>query len=151
MSTFDPRTPSHVPPGGALDYDGSAYAVTESNQTPITLFGSVTISATTIASSITNRGARGAIFILDITGIPGSASTTVALKLQTVVPRTATFASRAAVSSSGTAVFMVYPGISASIGGVSCPLPHSFNALLSVSAGATNKDITLSLTMMRID
>lgn len=151
MSQFDPRSPAHVPAGGALDYDGSAYAVLESNQSPVTLFGSVTISATTVASSITNRGCRGALFILDVTGYPGSASATIALKLQTTVPRTATFAARAAVSGSGAAVFMVYPGISASEGGVSCPLPHSFNALLSVSAGATSKDITLSLTMMRID
>lgn len=151
MSNFDPRSPDYVPPGATLAYDGASYSTIEGNQTATTLLASSSLSASTAIAGIANPNCKGALFILDVTALPGSGSTTIALKLQTVLPRTATFAARAAVSASGAAVFMVYPGISASAGGVASPLPRTFNALISLSTGATSKECVLSLTMMRID
>lgn len=149
MSNFDPRSPSYVPPGVILVDDGTSFNYVEGNQTATAIVASSTISAST-AVAVNNLGCRGALFVLDVTAIPGSLSTSIALKLNVTSPRTATFASRATVSASGEVVFMVYPGISASAGGVSCPLPRNFSVQLSLSTGATSKDVTLSLNMLRI-
>jgi hypothetical protein len=148
MSQFDPATPSNVPPGGVLAYDGKTFSHHEANQTAVAILNS-TISAST-ATAVENFGCKGAFFVLNVAGYPGSASTTLALKLMTTDPVTATFASRAAVSANGAVMFHVYPGISASVGGVSCPLPRNFTARISVSTGATSIGMAISLTMMRI-
>lgn len=148
MSNFDPRSPSYTPPGAVLATDGTDFNYAEANQSIETLLSSSVISAST-AVSVGNFGCKGALFFLDVTSVPGSGSTTVALKLQVTSPRTAQFATRAAVSL-GASLFMVYPGISASAGGVSSPLPRRFSALLSLSTGATSKEVQLSLSMMRL-
>ena len=150
MSNFDPNSPSYVPPGAVLQTDGVTFNFSEANQTATTVLASSSLSAST-AVSVQNFGCRGALFILNVTQLPGSASTTVALKLRTTAPAAFVFAARAAISATGAAGFMCYPGISASVGGVSTPLPRAFEALLSLSTGATSKECVLSLTMMRID
>lgn len=149
MSNFDPTVPDYVPPGSILAFDGSTYNPLEGNGTATVAF-SGSLSAST-AVSILNHGCRGALFVLNVTSLPGSASTTIALKLRTTSPAAFVFAARAAVSATGAVGFMVYPGISASAGGVSSPLPKRFEALLSISTGATSKECVLSLTHMKID
>jgi hypothetical protein len=150
MSNFDPRSPDYIPPGAVIVTDGSTFSYQEGNQTATTLLAASSLSATTAISGISNLDCKGALFLLDISAMPASGSTTVALKLMIDSPRTAVFAARAALSAAGLAMFMVYPGISASAGGVSCPLPRTFSARLSLSTGATSKECVLSLTMMRI-
>lgn len=148
MSNFDPNSPSYVPPGAVLAFDGKTFDYREANQTAVAIL-SGTVSAST-ATAVQNFSCRGGLFILDITSLPGSASTTVALKLMTTNPRTATFATLAALSSTGTVMLTVYPGVAESAGMRSAPLPRNFTARLSLSTGATSKEVALSLTMMRI-
>lgn len=151
MSNFDPSSPSHVPQGAILAFDGSTHDVVECNQTATALLAtSTSLSASTAIAGISNRGCKGALFLLDVSAVPASGSTTIALKLNIDSPRTATFAARAAVSAAGIVTFMVYPGISASAGGIASPLPRTFSAKLSLSTGATSKECVLSLSMMRI-
>lgn len=150
MSTFDPAVPAHVPPGAVLAQQNGRFAFIETNQSATAILAQSSLSASTAIAGITNNACRGALFLLDVSAVPASGSTTIALKLQTVTPRTATFAARAAVSAAGIVTFMVYPGISASAGGVATPLPAVFNTLLSMSTGATSKEVVLSLHMMRI-
>lgn len=153
MSNFDPRSPSYVPPGGQLLEAGDAFAYAEGNQTATALLAANTLLAASTAVAVTGNQCKGALFVLAVDAVPASASTTIALKINIIDPvstRTATFASRAAVSASGVAVLMVYPGVSASAGGQSSPLPKSFSVQLSVSSAAANNTSTLSLSMFRI-
>lgn len=149
MSNFDPTVPDYTPPGAIFQWDGTTYRPYEGNQTIETVLASSSLSAST-AVSVNNFGCRGALFILNVTAVPGSGSTTIALKLRTTTTNVV-FAARAAVSAAAAVGFMVYPGVSASAGGVSSPLPRNFQALLSLSTGATSKECVLSLSMMRID
>lgn len=151
MSQFDPASPGYVPPGNVVN-NGDQFTVREGNQTSQTLLAVGTILSASTAVTVTNFGCRGAIFTLDIASFPGSASTTVALKINVIGPgaRTQTIATRATLSTSGMSVLVVYPGISASAGGVSSPLPKTFSVQLSLSTGATSKEVALSLGMMRI-
>jgi len=153
MSNFDPSSPSYVPPGGSVLTDGNSFNYEEGNQTAVSLLASSSLSAGTAVVGISNLGCRGAIFLVNVTAIPGSASTTIALKLRASDPNSANkfvFAARGPISATGLAGFMVYPGISASAAGVSSVLPRTFDALLSLSTGATSKEVVLSMSMMRI-
>lgn len=148
MSNFDPSSPDYLPPGATLAYDGKTFGYREANQTAVAIL-SGTISAST-ATAVENFFCRGGLFVLNITSLPASASTTVALKLMTTNPATATFATLAARSAVGAVMLTVYPGVAESAGMRSAPLPRNFTARLSLSTGATSKEVALSLTMMRI-
>ena len=153
MSNFDPKSPSYVPPGATVVNDGSTFTLREANQTAETILAASTLLTASTAVTINNIGCRGGLFILDVTELPASASTTIALKINLVDPvglRTATLASRAAISTTGQAILMVYPGVSASAGGVAQVLPRTFSTKLSISSAATNKSCILSLSMLRI-
>jgi hypothetical protein len=153
MSQFDPSTPGGVPPGSTLQWDGSTFNWTEGNRLVENLQASLTMSAASVTiASINNPGCRGAMFLMNVTQMPGSASTTLAMKLfLTAGGVTADFAVRTPISAVGCYVFTLYPGISASAGGVSCPLPRQFGMRISASYGATSKETVFSLSMMRID
>jgi hypothetical protein len=145
-------SPAYIPPGTMLQFGGDAFAYFEGNQTAQAILAAVTLSANTTVAALNNAGCRGAIFVVNVTALPGSASTTVALKLfVTAAGITADLVSRTPISATGPSVFMVYPGLSASIGGVSCVIPRNFGVRLSLSTGATSKECSLSMTMMRID
>lgn len=151
MTLRDPSIPDHVPDGAILaQVNAGTFGFVEQNQSLTAIIASTTISAST-ATAVTNPMCKGALFIVDITSFPGSASTSVMLKFQIDTPRTAVFAARAAqLAITGAYAVMVYPGISASAGGIPCPLPRNFTAKLSLSTGATSKETTLSLSMLRI-
>lgn len=153
MSQFDnSQSPNYVPPGGVMQFNGDGFNYYEGNQTAQDILASSSLSASTSIAGLSNPGCRGAIFVVRVSSLPGSASTTVALKLfVTAAGVTADFASRTPISATGASLFMVYPGVSASAGGVSSPLPKTFGARLSLSTGATSKEVVLSMTMMRID
>lgn len=151
MSNFDPTSPSYVPPGGVVVQTGDGFSYAEGNQTATTVLAAVSLSASTAIAGLTNAGCRGALFAVNVTQLPGSASTTIALKIFTTVGGSnVAFAQRTPISATGVSLFMVYPGISASAGGVASPLPKTFGANLSLSTGATSKEVVLSVTMMRI-
>lgn len=150
MSNFDPKSPSYVPPGGTLVNDGATFDYAEGNQTAVAVLAAGTVLSASTAVSVGNLGCRGGLFMMDITSFPGSASTTAALKITVVDPiggRTATLATRAAVSATGQALLMVYPApLSASAGAQVGILPRTFNVKVSVSTGAASGGVTLSLT-----
>jgi predicted phage tail protein len=153
MSNFDPRSPSYIPPGGGVVDDGTTYNIIQGNQTAQTILAAGTVLTASTSVAVDNFNCRGGLFTLDITTLPASASNTYALKILTVDPvggRTVTLATRAAVAVSGVAALLVYPGISASVGGVASVLPRAFNVKVSISSGATNNSATMSLSFMRI-
>jgi hypothetical protein len=153
MSQFDPSIPARVPDGGVVTWDGTQFNFLEGNMLVSNLLASTTMSAASVTvASINNPGCRGAMFLVNVTQMPGSASTTLAMKLfLTAGGITADFAARTPISATGCFVFTVYPGISASAGGVSCPLPRQFGLRMSASYGATSKETVFSISMMRID
>lgn len=155
MSQFDNgKTPAYVPQGAHLIDNGDAFNIQEGNKLATVLLAAGTsLSASTAMSQTNNFNCRGALFALNVASVPGSGSTTIALKVNfvdAVGGGTLNIASRAAVSASGSYVFMVYPGLSASAGGVSSVLPRNFSVQLSLSTGATSKECVLSLTMTKI-
>lgn len=117
-----------------------------------------TISAST-AYNIVNPNCRGALIYFRATALPGSGSTTIALKIrmqtdpvagggaQAVI---AAFGAGSNVSGSAGTSFLIYPGISTSAQGVNSPLPRNYQILLSLSTGATSKEVTFSLSVMHL-
>ena len=98
--------------------------------------------------SLVNDFGRGIIAFFTIHSLPASGSTTAALKIRAVDPVTGGFSNLlagAARSASGTTVMMVGPGISTSALGVPALLPRDLNLLLSLSTGATSKDVVYSI------
>ncbi|HEX7765414.1 MAG TPA: hypothetical protein VF443_01790 [Nitrospira sp.] len=152
MSQFNPAVPAYVPPEASLQFDGQTFNFYEANQLVQNILASSSLSATTSIASINNPGCRGAMFLMNVTQMPGSASTTLAMKLYlTAGGITADFAARTPISATGCYVFTVYPGVSASAGGVSSPLPRQFGMRISASYGATSKECVFSISMLRID
>jgi len=109
-----------------------------------------TASATVTSADITNFNFSGAIFFLDITSLPASGSTTVALAIQAKDPTSgkyATLFTSAQVSAVGTTAVMIYPGLSSSANGTTGILPRTFRIQSNVSAGATSKAAVFSVGM----
>ncbi|SRR6266404_4442870 len=129
------------------------------------LMPSSSLSAST-AISITNFAGRGAYFFMNITSaFPGSASTTYALKIQMKQPNAqlsaVTLAAMTPASASGVYVLCVFPGAlrsstapsastNAALAVFGCPLPANFNVVVSLSTGATSKEVVMSLGMTTI-
>jgi hypothetical protein len=157
MSNFDPRSPSYVPPGGTVELDGSGFNYKECNQTAETILAAGTVLSATTAYTLNNIGCKGAYFFLYVDSLPASGSTTVALKVQifNAANRRRTIGALTAISASVDALLLIAPGVGgASVGAVSsainASLPRTFQVRLSLSTGATSKDVALSLDMMRV-
>ena len=136
-----------------VGYNGSSYDTLRVNQ-GMSLRAAATASANVTIGPITNINAKGGVFFLDITSLPGSASTTVALKLQMVDPgagRFITIGTLAQRGTTGVSALVVYPGIAASAGSalaqVSFVLPRTLQLIASLSTGATSKDVVFSIGM----
>lgn len=104
--------------------------------------------------NLTNLFGRQAMVYFTIHSLPGSASTTLALKVRSVDPFSGLFtpvANMVARSATGTLAMSISPYISsASVGGVQnvqASLPRDLNILISQSSGATSKDVVFSIGM----
>lgn len=116
--------------------------------TVITLRSASTSSASTAISYTLNNPLTGMIVYFNIASFPGSASTTLALKIRATDPVTGTFSTLlncAARSATGTTMMMIGPGISASALGVAALLPRVLSFLVSQSSGATSADVVFSI------
>lgn len=126
--------------------DGGIEEPTYGNRS-IILYADTTSSASVSIPFTNNNGNRLTVYF-NISTLPGSGSTTLALKIRSVNPVTGgffTLLSGAARSASGTTVMMVGPGISASALGVAANVPRALSFLVSQSSGATSKDVTFSI------
>lgn len=134
--------------GTHLEYNGSAFETVRSNLEQSVL-SSATRSATVTSADLTNFNASGAIFFLNVSSVPGSGSTNVALVIQGKDPVSGNYATlfTGGTASTGTVAVMFHPGISASANGVAAILPRTFRVMGAVSAGATSKDIVFSVGM----
>lgn len=125
------------------------------------------ISAST-AYNVINRNCRGALFYLKPTAYPGSGSANLVLKIRMAQdpiagagaqPILAQFGPVGIGGSAGYA-YMVYPsagptaGSGFSVGAtgnyVNMPLPRNYQVLVSLSAAATSKETTFSLSVMHL-
>lgn len=111
----------------------------------------IVLSASASASvsyPLINDFGHGLIAYFTIHALPASASTTLALKIQSTDPATGAFytiLAGAARSASGMTTMMICPGISASALGISAVVPRNLRFLISASLGATSKDCVFSL------
>lgn len=148
MGIFDPSLPSgRVPEGAGLDYNETNFDFRRNNISK-TLRADSTASAS-VTLTDTNYDARGLIAFFNIATLPGSASTTFALKIRAVDPVTGgfyTLATQAARSATGLTTLVLYPGMASAVNSstsVCCPRDLSF--LISMSSAAASKGATLSL------
>ncbi|MHB8272272.1 hypothetical protein [Bradyrhizobium sp.] len=168
MGTFGTNTFPQNPFGyiGPILSDGEQKM---SPQTGNTTASAVAVLNTTISAStaynVINNNCRGALFYLKVSAFPGSLSTTVALKVRMQQDPIAAggtqflLAAFPAVSSSAGVAFMCYPapmtvqaasGFSSSTNYACIPLPRNYQVLLSISTGATSKEVTFSLSVMHL-
>jgi hypothetical protein len=119
---------------------------------------SSSLSAST-AIPITNPGFPGIMAFMNITSaFPGSASTTYALKIKAVSPlsvgATVVLGNCTPRSASGQSVLVLYPGcqvFSATTGPISTfsiGVPRDIQIVASLSAGATSKEVVMSIGYM---
>lgn len=116
------------------------------------LLASTSVSAST-AISVTNYNACGIMAFMNVTGNfpPGSASTTIALKIQAVAPdgTNVLLGGSTAKSVSGMTTVSIHPGLSESTG-ISTSyfnrvLPRSLRVLASISTAAASVGFLLTL------
>jgi hypothetical protein len=135
-------------------------------QTGNTTASAVAVAGTVISAStaynIINNNCRGALFYLRPTAFPGSGSTTIALKIRMLTdpvagggaqPVIAAFGATNNVSGSTGYAFVVYPtAITGALSATSVvsPLPRNYQIFLSLSTGATSKEVTFSLSVMHL-
>jgi hypothetical protein len=147
MSAFDPSVPANVPPGSNLDFNETTFDFRRNNISKV-LRASATASAS-VTITDTNYDARGLIAFFNIATFPGSASTTVALKIRAVDPATGglyTLCTQAARSATGLSTLVIYPGMTAAANSsTSMAAPRDLSFLLSMSSGATSKSCIMSL------
>jgi len=112
-----------------------------------TLRASSTASATSQSSDILNPGFRSAVFFIDVTSVPGSASANVSLTLQFKDPVSGNYVGvfTGGTTSTTSAVMIGEIAGSVSSGGSPVILPRTFRAQYNVSAGATSKDVVFSV------
>ena len=136
-----------------LQYNGTAYETMKGNTSQV-LMAASSVSAST-AVTVTNTNGRGILAWMEITsGLPpGSASVTVALKVQMVAPvgtnRFKTLATTGALSASGSYAIAIYPGMSSTaVTGVSFNagiVPRDIRILASISSGAASFGCVMAL------
>lgn len=160
MSQFDPTLNQQgFPVNTDLDAFGNRLHV------DTILMASSSLSAGT-AISVTNFAGRGALFYMNITSaFPGSGSTTYTLKIQLRQPNAVnsavTLCACAPMSASGVSTLVVFPGalrsstapstsVNAALAVMGCPLPRNFSVVVSLSTGATSKEVVMSLGMTTI-
>lgn len=147
MSQFDPAVPNGVPPGASLDFNETSFDYRRNNVAKILRAAATASASVTITD--TNYDARGLIAFFNIATFPGSASTTVALKIRAVDPATGSFftlCTQAARSASGVTALLIYPGAaSAPNSSTSMCCPRDLSFLLSMSSAATSKSCVMSL------
>jgi hypothetical protein len=147
MSNFDPSIPSRVPEGAAVDYNETSFDFRRNNIAK-TLRAASTASAS-ITLTDTNYDARGLIAFFNIQTFPGSASTTLALKIRAVDPVSGgfhTLCTQAARSASGLTTLVLYPGMaSAANSSTSVCCPRDLSFLVSMSSAATSKSFIFSI------
>ncbi len=120
------------------------------NQAQIVVISQSASAATNF--SVTNLYSDGMQVFFTVHSLPGSASTTAALKVRMVDPATGAMVSIGgcpARSTSGTTMLSVSPFMnSASSGGspnIMAQVPLNMNFLVSLSTGATSKDVVFSI------
>lgn len=147
MSTFDPSVPARVPDGANLDYNETTFDYRRNNIAKTLRENSTASASVTIPD--TNYDARGLIAFFNIATLPGSASTTFALKIQAIDPVTSgtyLLCSQAARSATGMTTLVLYPGMaSAANSSTSVCCPRNLQFLISMSSAAASKGATLSL------
>lgn len=171
MSQFDPSAPNNgYPCMNPLMGDGEKrYTAQTGNTTASAVAVLSTVISASTAYNITNTNCRGALFYLRPTAYPGSGSANLVLKIRMAVdpvalggaqPIIAQFGPVGIGGSAGYA-YMVYPcagtagiGSGFSVGAtgnfVNMPLPRNYQVLVSLSAAATSKEVTFSLSVMHI-
>lgn len=167
MSRFDPNAPNNGYQcfNNLLSDGETRYGVQTGNTTASAVAALNTVISASTAYNVINNNGRGAIIYFRPTAFPGSGSTTVALKVRMaqdpiaaagVQPILAAFP---AVSGSAGVAYMVYPapmtvqaasGFSSSTTYACIPLPRNYQILLSLSTGATSKEVTFSLSVMHL-
>jgi hypothetical protein len=164
MSQFDKLTPNNgYPCTNNLLSDGETrYGVQTGNTTASAVAAVGTVISASTAYNIVNQNCRGALFYLRPTAYPGSGSAVIMLKIRTAVDPIgggaqfllATFPQ---VSGSAGYAYMVYPSALPTTGAFvstanysQSPLPRNYQALISLSAAATSKEVTFSLSVMHI-
>jgi hypothetical protein len=161
MSQFDPSVPNGVPPNSELWYNETTFDYVRNNVDKI-LMASSSLSAST-AISVTNFNGRGIYAYMNITSaFPGSGSTTYTLKIKAIQPNALlsaqTIAAAPPMNASGCSILCIYPGASKTTGSnstsaianlavASLPMPRNFQVVASLSAGATSKEVVMSLGM----
>ena len=136
-----------------LQYNGTAFEALKGN-TSQTIMAASSVSAST-AVLVTNTNGRGIIAWMEITsGLPpGSASVTIALKVQMVAPvgtnRFKTLATSGPGSASGSFAVAIYPGMSSTaVTGVSFNagiVPRDLRILASISSAAASFGCVMAL------
>lgn len=122
------------------------------NNVDVTLMGSASVSATTQIAAL-NYNHVGAMFFMNVTGNfpPGSASTTIALKVRAVAPdgNSVFITGTTAKSISGMTMLTIYPGLSETVGVSTSKfngiLPRNFLVIASISTAAASVGFMLSL------
>lgn len=136
--------------GIQVGYNESSYETLRTN-IGVTLRAAATASANVTLGAITNINARGGIFFFDIASFPGSASTTLALKVQMVDPtsgKTAVIAAGVARSATGMTTLVIYPDTLSAVSATKVTnfsLPRTVQCYVSQSSGATSKDVVWSI------
>ena len=167
MSNQDPALPNNpFPIVQPILGDGQKlYAAQTGNTTPSSVAALNTVISASTAYNITNPNCRGALFYLRPTAFPGSGSTTIALKIRMQVDPVAgggtqfNLAAFPAVSGSAGVAYMCYPApmtvqggsnFSSSANYACIALPRAYQAWLSLSTGATSKEVAFSLSVMHL-
>lgn len=147
MPKFDPSVPDYIPVGAGLDYNETTFDFRRNNVSKI-LKSSATASASVTVTD-TNYDARGLIAFFNIATLPGSLSTTIALKIRAVDPVTGglyTLATQAARSATGITTLVIYPGAASAVNSsTSMVAPRDLSFLLSMSSAAASKGPVFSL------
>lgn len=151
-------TPAPGDPAAPLVVGGLAFTSNDTAFEPVrsnverTLRAALTASANVTLSTI-NVNAKGAIFYFDIASFPGSASTTLALKVQGIDPaagKAFVIAAGVARSASGLTTLVIYPDVLSAVSATKVTnftLPRTVQCYVSQSSGATSKDVVWSLGM----
>lgn len=170
MSKFDGLVPNNgYPCINVLDSDGETrYGAHTGNTTASAVAALNTVISASTAFNVVNQNCRGALFFLKAASFPGSASTAMALKIRLVLDPVSgavpqfVIASFASINTTAGVAYLVYPGLtppatpggatgfSASANYVNMVLPRNYQCFISLSTGATSKEVTFSLSVMHI-
>ncbi len=170
MSNFGPLLPNNgLPVVQPVLSDGETrYGVQTGNTTASAVAVLNTVISASTAYNVINRNCRGAIFYIKPTVYPGSGSANLTVKIRMATDPVAGGGAQVLIASfppvgvGGSAgyAYMVYPsagpvagsGFSQGATGnyVPMPLPRNYQVLVSLSAAATSKETTFSLSVMHL-